>query len=342
MSTPLRHASGKSPVGAFNAPWPLKNGHVQSTLASLKLRAPFVMRRAQALIEHAMYVELDAGDDVTLTGFYSARDDSGPLAILIHGWEGSATSQYMLSTSAALFDRGYRVFRFQLRDHGDSHHLNTGLFHSCRIDEAVGGVADIARRFGKDQPVLLAGYSLGGNFSLRIGVRAPDAGIELAAICAICPVANPKHTLRAMENTLPIYEKYFMRKWRRSLRKKRDLFPNLYGDPKIFELNNMRALTQHLVAHYGYTEMDRYFDGYRITGDRLATLSIPSYVLVAEDDPIIPSADFDDLARPPALDLVRTPHGGHCGYIDTVRGETFADRTIVSWFDRHSRRNPTN
>lgn len=327
-----------STTDPFKAPWPLRNGHVQSTLASLKLRSSFILKRARGLVAHEQFVELDAGDGVTLTGYYSATSDDGPLAILIHGWEGSAQSQYMLSTSAALFNRGYRVFRFQLRDHGDSHHLNTGLFHSCRIDEAVGGVADIARRFGHGQPVLLGGYSLGGNFSLRIGVRAPDAGIDLAAICAICPVANPAHTLVAMEKTLPLYEMYFMRKWRRSLRKKRDLFPDRYGDPRIFELKNMRELTRHLVAHYGYDDMDRYFDGYRITGDRLAALSVPSHVLVAADDPIIPVADFDDLAQPPALELVRTEHGGHCGYIDSFSGSTFADRTIVRWFEQHAGR----
>lgn len=329
----------------FRPPFGLRNGHTQSILASMRIRAVWLRRRAEALVACQRYVELDAGDGVTLTGFYSAPREDGPLAILIHGWEGSATSQYMLSTSAALFRRGYRVFRFQLRDHGDSHHLNSGMFHSCRIDEAVGGVADIVRRFGqgksqRDEPVVLGGYSLGGNFSLRIGVRAPEAGIKLAAIAAICPVANPAHTLRAMENTLPQYEYYFMRKWRRSLTRKLALFPDRYDDPSILDIKSMRELTALLVAQYGYLEMDEYFDGYRITGDRLATLDIPTHVLAAADDPIIPIADFDDLAQPPALTLTRTQYGGHCGYIDSLTGPTFADHSICDWFDRHTGTSP--
>ena len=322
--------------GGFEPPRYLRGGHVQSTLASLKLRAHWIKQRARALVAHAEYVEFDAGDGVRLTGWYSARNDSGPLAILIHGWEGSAQSQYMLSSSAALFDRGYRVFRFQMRDHGESHHLNPGLFHSCRIDEAVGGVAEVARRFGHGSRVVLGGYSLGGNFSLRVGVRAPAANIDLAAICAICPVANPAHTLRAMENTLWIYEAYFMRKWRRSLRKKFSLFPDRYNDSSIFDIRSMRDLTRKLVAHYGYSDMNTYFDGYRITGDRLESLTIPSHVLVADDDPIIPIDDFDDLARPESLTLERTEHGGHCGYITSLRGPTYADQTLVTWFGRHA------
>ncbi len=127
-----------------------------------------------------------------------------------------------------------------------------------------------------------------------------------------------------------------MRKWRRSLRKKRDLFPERYDDPLIFELRSMRELTRHLVAHYGYSDMDLYFDGYRITGNRLATLSVPSLALVAADDPIIPVEDFAELAQPDALQVVRTEHGGHCGYIDSLTGETYADRTMVDWFARHT------
>ncbi|MEM6641290.1 MAG: alpha/beta fold hydrolase [Pseudomonadota bacterium] len=319
---------------AFRPPRLLQNGHVQSTLASLKLRARWINHRARALTLNQSFIELDAGDDVTLTGWYSAARDTGPLAILIHGWEGSAQSQYMLSTSAALFERGYRVMRFQLRDHGESHHLNEGLFHSCRLDEAVGGVAEIIRRFGNGEPVVLGGYSLGGNFSLRIGAAASRAGFQLAAIGAVCPVVVPRNTLDALEQTLSIYEMYFMRKWRRSLAKKRTHFPNTFTEDWITARASMRVLTARLVAHYGYMDLDNYLDGYRITGDRLAALAAPSRVLVAADDPIIPVADFDAL-RAPGLSILRTEHGGHCGYIDSLTGPTFADRFLVSWFDAH-------
>ncbi len=309
-------------------------------LASIKLRAASIKRRARGLVDAEQFALLECGDGVRLTGFYSAHDQPAPLAILIHGWEGSAQSQYMLSTAAYLYERGYRVFRLQLRDHGASHHLNPELFHSCRLDEAVGAVAEIARRYAHGQPVVLGGYSLGGNFSLRIGARAPAAAIDLAAIAAICPVANPAHTLRAMETATPVYERYFMRKWRRSLRRKQTLFPARYDDPKFFTIERMSALTEHLVELYGYMEVADYFDGYRITHDRLATLVAPSLVLAAEDDPIIPVRDFDDLAENDALHLVRTRYGGHCGYIEKLTQPTFADRAIHTWFDTQLARHP--
>jgi hypothetical protein len=317
----------------FEPPRILRNGHIQSLLASLKLRSPWIRRRARALVDAEQFVILDCGGGVRLTGLYSQGNHDGPLAVLIHGWEGSARSQYMLSTAAHLFERGYRVFRFQLRDHGDSHHLNDELFHSCRLDEAVHGVREIQRRFGRGQPLALSGYSLGGNFALRIGVRAPAAGIDLTAIAAICPVADPAKTLRAMETSSPVYERYFMRKWRRSLRRKADLFPGAYSDEQFFTIKSMRGLTAHLVEHYGYMRIEDYFDGYRITGDRLATLNVPSLILTSRDDPIIPPDDFEDVAQPDCLRIVRTRYGGHCGYIDSFIQPTYADEAIHTWFE---------
>ena len=106
------------------------------------------------------------------------------LAILLHGWEGSAQSSYILHTGARLLAEGCDVFRLNFRDHGKTHHLNAGLFHSCRIDEVVGAVGEVAKRF-PERPLIIGGFSLGGNFALRVALRAPAAGIPLAG-CLPC------------------------------------------------------------------------------------------------------------------------------------------------------------
>ena len=65
---------------------------------------------------------------------------SARTAVLVHGWEGNAESLYILSLAQQLFDLGFDVVRLNLRDHGDTHHLNRELFHSCRLPEVVGAV----------------------------------------------------------------------------------------------------------------------------------------------------------------------------------------------------------
>ena len=64
-------------------------------------------------------------------------------------------SSYVMATSGLLLERGYDVIRLNFRDHGDSHHLNPGVFHSCRIDEVVGAVAAVAE-LGERREALFA------------------------------------------------------------------------------------------------------------------------------------------------------------------------------------------
>ncbi|MBT8144025.1 MAG: alpha/beta fold hydrolase, partial [Gammaproteobacteria bacterium] len=156
-----------------------RNGHIQSVLASLKIRRRLVERRAAALEAATNEEIVDCGNDVRLSCLHAPQPDkSAPVAVLIHGWEGSARSLYMLAAAARLFDAGFDVWRLQFRDHGNSHHLNRELFHSCRLDEVVGCVAAI-QHLVDNRPLCLGGFSLGGNFSLRVAARADQAGIDL-------------------------------------------------------------------------------------------------------------------------------------------------------------------
>ena len=148
----------------YQPPFWARNTHVQSILATFKLRRVFVEKRAKPLLDVSEEVILDCGDDVRLQGFYSQNSNAdAPLVVLMHGWEGSANSMYLLSSAQSLFANGFSVFRLNLRDHGESHHLNEELFHSCRLDEVVGAVKEIHSKY-QPKKLFMGGYSLGGNF----------------------------------------------------------------------------------------------------------------------------------------------------------------------------------
>jgi predicted alpha/beta-fold hydrolase len=280
---------------------------------------------------------VDGGDGVRLHGLHSTMPGSEPrgLALLLHGWEGSAESSYMRLTAAQLLRRGFDVFRLNFRDHGDTHHLNPDLFHSNRIDEVVHAACDVARRFlrydaGTPRALVAAGYSLGGNFALRMALRAPAAGLPLARVAAVCPVLDPALTMQQMERGLPLYMRYFERKWRGSLQRKRALFPEQHGfDDATLKLR-MRDLTQWLVErHTDFGTLDAYFDGYSIAGDRLAALQVPVDILMSEDDPVIPVAEFRALRLPDSARLEVARWGGHCGFLENPSLDGYAERWVA-------------
>jgi predicted alpha/beta-fold hydrolase len=62
----------------------------------------------------------------------------------------------------------------------------------------------------------------------------------------------------------------------------------------------------------------------------LESLETPTHVITSRDDPMILARDLDRLARSSAFRLTVTQHGGHCGYMDAVRGPSWIDRLLVS------------
>jgi uncharacterized protein len=319
------------PADGFRPPRWLRNRHVQSMLASTFVRRAPILRRAAPLLGAQRELLLDCGAGVRLQCFGSSPAHStGRAVVVLHGWEGSAESLYVLSLAQRLYEQRFEVLRLNLRDHGATHHLNRDLFHSCRLPEVIGAVRALQAHFPR-HALQLVGFSLGGNFMLRVAARARAEGLTLAGVIAVSPVLDPEETLVALERTLPGYQHYFVRKWLRSLRRKQVAWPDVYDFRDIARLHDLRSMTAELVRHYSeFATLEEYLRGYALTGERLATLEVPARILTSLDDPIIPVGGLTRLAPTPALSVTVTRHGGHCGFIERLSGPTWAEREILT------------
>jgi len=313
----------------FRPPWWLRNAHVQSILATTGVRRGRIERAAAPLIGVQRELLLDCGAGVRLQCFISSPPRStGKPALVLHGWEGSAESIYVLSLAQLLFERGFEVVRLNLRDHGETHHLNRDIFHSCRLPEVIGAVQALQTLF-PGQRLSGAGFSLGGNFLLRVAARARESSLDLARVIAISPVLEPTETLIALESAMPGYQGYFVRKWRRSLRKKQAAWPDSYDFDGVG--GGLRGMTAELVRrHSEFASLEEYLNGYSITGERLAGLQVPADILTSLDDPMIPAGGLARLARTHALHVTVTRYGGHCGFIESLAGLTWAERFVLA------------
>lgn len=323
-------------ASAYRAPRWLRSPHLQTLLSSSPIRVARGGRELRKL--GAVHEEhlVDAGGGIRLHGVHSTLPGRPPrgLALLLHGWEGSAESGYMRLTCARLLERGFDVFRLNFRDHGGTHHLNEDLFHSNRLEEVLQAALAVSRRWQRQgQPMVVAGYSLGGNFALRVALHAPSVGLCLARVAAVCPALDPERTTAAMERGLPFYERYFLKKWTRSLRRKRDLFPERHAiAEEQLRSGRLRELTAWLVArHTGFADVDAYFDGYRISRDRMRDLQVPADILTSADDPVIPVDDFHDWQLPANATVEIAAHGGHCAFLRDASLRGYAE----DWVAQH-------
>jgi hypothetical protein len=335
-------AGGPLKAADFQPRGLLRNPHVQSTLGSLPPRSKDIRQRAASLLANVQPMLLDCGQGVRLQAFYTPLPhsrraaDNRRLAILLHGWEGDVGSPYVLSAAALLYENQWPLVRLNLRDHGGTHGLNPDLFHSCRLPEVVGAVRALAERFPAARPCL-GGFSLGGNFMLRVAADA-DAPDGLAGAVAVSPVLEPEMTLQALERGWLVYRYYFVRRWSASLRLKQLAWPEHHDFDSLLKSRNLRRMTAELVkTSTQFADLQAYLSGYAITGNRLKSLRVPAHLLTSEDDPIIPAGDLPRVADNERLTVVRTRHGGHCGFIDSLRGPSFADRYMLEQFERFDR-----
>ena len=323
--------SSPAPASFQPRTW-LRNAHLQSMLPSLPPRRAVTRRRAGELRRSTTALLLDCGAGVRLQAWHNRSSaPRGATAVLLHGWEGSVDSCYVLSLGTRLLAAGYDLLRLNLRDHGGTQALNHGLFHSCRLDDVSGALRAVARR-SPAQPLYLAGFSLGGNFLLRAAAE-PGLPASVAGVVAISPVLDPAHTLTALEQGSRIYHSYFVRKWSASLRIKQRCWPGDYDFTARQLRRSLRRMTDELVcAHTDFPDVNCYLDGYAITGGRLLTLQAPARILAALDDPIIPAVDLARLAVTPLLQVERTAHGGHCGFLSSLFGPAYCDQYVLEQF----------
>lgn len=314
----MDHPADTIQESRLNIPFGLRSARLQTILASSKIRVP----NHPAILEGEEEQIIETSRGIRLQGFLSSHDDrpgGAPLVILFHGWEGSVRSAYIQSTGNRLFEEGFDIFRLHLRDHGETHHLNREPFRSDHILEVVDAVRHMSDLYGTVD-VFLLGFSLGGNFALRVALAAGQDPIDnLCHIAAVCPLMDPERSTKLIDS-IPWLRHYFLKKWFRGLRKKEQAFPEIYDFSPVYEMSDCMAITEWLIQRFSpYPDAREYFNAYTMTGDTFSDLRVPTTILTAADDPVIPVEDFRKLKPNPYLKVIIAEHGGHCGFINRYR-----------------------
>ncbi|MEM7030911.1 MAG: alpha/beta fold hydrolase [Chloroflexota bacterium] len=272
--------------------------------------------------EQSIMLDVEAeGETVRLQGLYSPHHNqpSKGLVLLLHGWLGCITSAYMVGRGAALYEAGYSVMRLNFRDHGGTEALNEGFFHGCRLEEMFQATHRITQ-FEPNQPFYIVGFSMGGNFALRLaGLHKERPIANLEKVIAVCPSVDPDHSTRVVDQH-PVYGYYFRRRWLNQLLAKEASFPHLYQFTRYAKLKTCITITEDFIADYGdFPNATAYFRAYAVDQQKLTAIAVPTEILTAADDPVIPVAAIKQLDGLNANVTVRVvPHGGHVGFVKTL------------------------
>jgi predicted alpha/beta-fold hydrolase len=309
----------------------VRNPHVQSLLASARWR----VRGKLASLAKSAEIVVDTSSGSRLLALYLPHPEPRGLVLLLHGWEGSASSTYMIEAADFYARLGYGVCRLNLRDHGGSHHLNEGLFHGALLEETFEAV-DFLAGLAQDRPAYLIGFSLGGNYALRIARRYSDLGQDrLRGVFAVSPPLDPYKTTLAIDNGPSAYRDYFLKKWKRSLEEKQRLFPGRYDFRGMLDAGTCMELTERIMRYFpDFPTWRDYFNRYTLKDGFFSGLKIPVTIFISRDDPVIPPEDYNAVSSHENLRILRTEYGGHCGFIDLFPLRSWYNEVIAAGIDR--------
>ena len=318
LSARLREVA-RAFAGRPFVPHPLFPGaHAQTVVSSMHYPRRRSLRGERALYESRLF-EVEPGTRILLRCRWQPRRREAPTLLLLHGLEGSSDSLYVLGTAQKAFREGFNVVAMNMRNCGGTEHLAGTLYHSGMTGD-IGRVLleEMAGREGLGR-VFLAGFSMSGNMVLRLaGEYGADAPAALAGVAAVSPSIDLNSCADALERRVnSLYRWSFVSSLRGRVRRKARLSPDAFDTRDLRRVRTIRQFDERYTApHGGFRDAADYY-ARTSSRRRIPDIRVPTLVLHAFDDPLIPAAPFRDrgIADNPDVLLVLTRRGGHVGFL---------------------------
>jgi uncharacterized protein len=308
----------------FVPPILLRNRHVQTILPALLPRRRLVFERER--------LELADGDFLDLDWL----NRSGKrLAIVTHGLEGSSDAGYVHGIAETMSNAGWAVLAWTFRGCGEEPNRLPRFYHSGE----TGDLASVVRHAaGGYERIVLIGFSLGGNVTLKYLGEAPPPPSVVAAAAISTPVDLTSSAL-ALDGRKSnrIYLHRFLQTLIAKVEAKARRFP------KELEARGARAIRTLREFDDRYTAP---LHGFRDAADYwarasarpfLSRITVPTLLLNACDDPFLTpeSLPFAEAGASPFLFLEAPAHGGHVGFLDLAQGiRPWSERRAVQFLDQ--------
>lgn len=257
------------------------------------------------------FVDVDWGPD---------PGHEAPIALVLHGLEGSTGRGYVRNVCRELLERGVRPVAMNFR--GCSGEPNRALrwYHSGDTGDAA-WLIDVIRDRHPQRAVGAVGFSLGGNVLLKMMGERDDGGVGiLDAAVAISVPYDLAAGSRLMERTAMgrAYTAYFIRSLRKKVRTKAERLSEVLDVEAVLRARTIWDFDERATAPLnGFSDATDYYTR-SSSAPVLSRIKVPTLLLHAANDPFLPpeSIPVDDARENPMLTLVLRPSGGHVGFLE--------------------------
>ena len=317
----------------YTPAWWVPGRHAQTLWGRLFRRAPSVATRLE---------RWDTPDDDELEVHRLDATRRGvPRLVLLHGLEGTIQSNYIQGTLALAQQRGWAADVLIFRGCGTRMNRQRRFYHSGETSDLQLLVDRVARE-NDDQPILLAGFSLGGNVLLKwLGEQGSALPTQIRGAAAVSVPYDLEAGARQIEHGFSrIYTYHFLRSLVVKARTKLRAYPDLYDLSRLHEARTLYAFDDVVTAPiHGFASAHDYYSR-SSSLQFLSDIRAPTLLLSALDDPFMPRATADAVVRMAltnrSLAVEFYPHGGHVGFVAgrmPFRSHYFAEERLVEFLN---------
>ena len=285
--------------------------------------------------------ELPDGDFLDVDRLDAPRPGA-PLLVISHGLEGSSRASYVRGLAAAAARKGFSVAAWNFRGCSGEPNRLLRQYHSGETGDLA---AVVSRLVAEDpaRPVLLAGFSLGGNQLVKwMGERGEDLPAPVRAAVAISVPFDLEACASALDGPgfWPfVYRERFLRRLRRKALRKAAEHPGSI-DARAVRASRTFAEYDGLVTArlHGFSSAQDYWR--RCSAARfVGAVRRDLLLLSADDDPLVPawSIPVGEARDNPRITLEVTPGGGHVAFVaGSLTGPAFwaEERAVAFLQDR--------
>ena len=253
--------------------------------------------------------------------------------VFLHGLEGSADAGYIVSFAQQALERGYGVHRLNMRTCGGTEPLSETMYHSGLTDDPRFVCERLtARNLG---PRFLVGFSLGANVALKLAGELGASGL-LAGVCAVSAPIRLADCVRVIDKPANfVYARRFVSRLCDRVRRKSSLSPHLYSTDGLDKVRSIWEFDDRYTAPlFGFGTAANYY-ATQSAGNFLGSIRIPTFVVTAQDDPLVPFEIYrhEAFEQNRALTLLAPAHGGHLGFLSRRRPRFWLDGVCLDWID---------
>ena len=293
----------------FRPAWYCRGRHLQSVWGYFLRKHPRIpWRRERWDTPDGDFLDID---------FFGADEPDAPTLLLLHGLEGSTDSHYVRGAAARAHSLGWRTLALNYRSCSGEQNLKPKFYH-CGETGDLGFVAGrILERF--TGPIVIAGFSLGGNVLLKwLGESGDKVSARIRGAACISPSLKPAACAKLLDSV----RNYFFR-WHLlgSMKEKAERFSKMH--PGLIDIDEVRRTrTFHhfdrlvIAPLYGFGDELDYYEK-ADASPYLSEIQVKTLILAAEDDPIVPPHVFphEQVAGSEWLSGNLVKNGGHVGFV---------------------------